>query len=62
MTDRVIVPPVPCSRCGNQAHLVYIGLNYGYVECLGCDVRTVEKQIDDAIQMWNEMNTREASQ
>lgn len=53
MAERIIVPPEPCPRCGNRAHIVYLGLNYGYVECIPCEIRTRDGQIDNMIEEWN---------
>ena len=50
---RIIIPPEPCPKCGNKAHIVYLGLNFGYVECVPCEVRTKDGQIDDMIEEWN---------
>jgi len=44
--------PLPCS-CGADAHIAYLGLNYGYVECLKCELRTDDQQMDEAIEDWN---------
>lgn len=48
--------PNRCKRCGKEAHLVYVGLNYGYVECLECGIRTEDDQMDNAISSWNRRN------
>ena len=44
--------PLPC-LCGADAHLVYLGLNFGYVECPKCELRTDDLQMDKAIEDWN---------
>lgn len=48
-----IVPPESCPRCHSRPHIVYLGLNFGYVECIQCEKRTDDMQIDDAIEQWN---------
>lgn len=47
--------PEPCLKCKGKAHIVYLGLNYGYVKCDNCGIRTQELQIDEAIASWNVM-------
>ena len=48
--------PNKCKRCGKDAHIVYLGLNFGYVECLECGIRTEDDQMDKAISSWNRRN------
>lgn len=48
-----IVPPESCPRCHSRPHIVYLRLNFGYVECIQCEKRTDNMRIDDAIEQWN---------
>ena len=58
-TKEGICPPDPCPRCKEKAHLVYLGLNYGYVECVPCSIRTEDAQMDKAISAWNSGEVKE---
>lgn len=48
-----ISKPRLCAKCGMDARIVYLGLNYGYVECIQCARRSPDGQIDESIAEWN---------